>query len=81
MHVQISKWGNSLGLRVPRALAQQIGISEGAQVNIWADGSRLVVEAALPVYSLSDMLVNMTPQTMGAAFSWGADEGREHIDG
>ena len=48
MHVQISKWGNSLCLRAPRALAQQIGISEGAKVNIWADGSRLVVEAALP---------------------------------
>jgi antitoxin MazE len=80
MHVQISKWGNSLGLRLPRALAKQIGISEGGQVNIWADGSRLVVEAAPPKYVLEDLLVNMSPQNMSDAFSWGADEGREKID-
>ncbi len=80
MHVQISKWGNSLGLRLPRALAQQIGISEGAKVNIWADGSRLVVETVSTQYSLADLLVNMSPQTMSTAFSWGADEGREKID-
>jgi antitoxin MazE len=80
MHVQISKWGNSLGLRLPRALAKQIGIFEGAQVNVWADGSRLVVEAAPPEYSLTDLLANMTPQNMSAAFSWGADEGREKVD-
>ncbi len=80
MHVQISKWGNSLGLRLPRTLAQQIGISEGAQVNIWADGSRLVVEAAPTKHALADLLVNMSPQNMSDAFSWGDDEGREKID-
>ena len=80
MQVQLSKWGNSLGLRLPRALAQQIGASEGQKVNIVADGARLIIEPVAPVLSLQDLLVNMTPEAMHAAFDWGEDEGRERVD-
>ena len=80
MQVQLSKWGNSLGLRLPRALAQQIGASEGQKVNIVADGARLIIEPVAPALSLRDLLVNMTPKAMGAAFDWGEDVGRERVD-
>jgi len=80
MHIQISKWGNSLGLRLPRSLAQQIGVSEGQKVRVVADGARLIVEAAPPAWRLEDLLVNMTPEAMGEAFRWGDDEGREVVD-
>jgi antitoxin MazE len=80
MEVQLSKWGNSLGLRLPRALAQQIGASEGQKVNIVADGARLIIEPIAPAFSLQDLLVNMTPESMRAAFDWGEDEGRERVD-
>jgi len=80
MQVQLSKWGNSLGLRLPRALAQQIGASEGQKVNIIADGARLIIEPVAPALSLQDLLVNMTPEAMRAAFDWGEDAGRERVD-
>ncbi len=80
MLVQLSKWGNSLGLRLPRALAQQIGASEGQKVNIVADGARLIIEPVAPAFSLQDLLVNMTPESLRAAFDWGEDEGRERVD-
>ncbi len=80
MQVQLSKWGNSLGLRLPRALAQQIGASEGQKVNIVADGARLIIEPVAPAFSLQDLLVNMTPESLRAAFDWGEDEGRERVD-
>jgi antitoxin MazE len=81
MQVQLSKWGNSLGLRLPRALAQQIGASEGQKVNIVADGARLIIEPVAPRFSLKDLLVNVTPTSMREAFDWGEDEGRERVDG
>jgi len=81
MQVQLSKWGNSLGLRLPRALAQQIGASEGQKVNIVADGARLIIEPVAPRFSLKDLLVNVTPMSMREAFDWGEDEGRERVDG
>ena len=36
--VQIAKWGNSLGLRVPRDLAARLGLTEGTRVDVEARG-------------------------------------------
>ena len=80
MHVQISKWGNSLGLRLPRSLAHQLGISEGQKVNVIAEGTRLIVEPVAPIYRLEDLLANVTPESMRDAFDWGDDAGREAVD-
>jgi len=80
MQVQLSKWGNSLGLRLPRALAEHIGVSEGQRVNIVVEGARLIIEPVSPAFSLQDLLVNMTPAAMRDAFDWGEDAGRERVD-
>ena len=81
MKVKISKWGNSLGVRLPRSLAEHIGVNEGQIVEISIDGARLTVEPVRHAYSLSDLLVNMTPDAMREAFDWGEDVGRERVDG
>ena len=80
MQILISKWGNSLGLRLPRSLAQQIGVAEGQKVNVTAQGARLIVEAVTPIYRLEDLLANMTPGAMHDAFDWGDDVGGEIVD-
>jgi len=40
VQLKVSKWGNSLGLRVPRDIAARAGLSEGARVEMegFADG-------------------------------------------
>jgi len=81
MKVKISKWGNSLGVRLPRSLAEHIGVNEGQIVEISVDGARLTVEPVRHAYSLSDLLVNMTTDAMREAFDWGEDVGRERVDG
>jgi antitoxin MazE len=80
MQVQLSKWGNSLGLRLPRALAQQIGVREGQRVHVIADGGRLIIEPVSRAWRLEDLLVGMTPEAMHEAFDWGDDRGREVVD-
>ncbi len=80
MHVQLSKWGNSLRLRLPRALASQVGAREGQKVNVIAEGGRLIIEPIAPRRSLEDLLVGMTPEAMAGAFHWGEDQGREAVD-
>lgn len=32
--MQVAKWGNSLGVRLPMALVHQLGISEGDEINV-----------------------------------------------
>jgi len=81
MRVRLWKWGNSLGLRVPKSLARQIGVAAGQTVSVTAEGDRLVVRAAPARWTLEDMLVGMTPKAMSEAFDWGADQGREEVGG
>ena len=42
----ILKWGNSLAFRIPAAIAKQMEIDEGAEVEFRIDGKRLVIEKA-----------------------------------
>jgi antitoxin MazE len=78
--VVISKGGNSLGLRLPRALIQQMGVREGQSVSVIAEGKRLIVEAVAPSYRLEEMVSNVTAKATRAPFQWDADVGREVVD-
>lgn len=79
MQVHLSRWGNSLGLRIPKDLAQRLGLADGARVDVEADGNRIVISVAQPRYRLENLLVGMTPDAMHEAFDWGRDAGREII--
>ncbi|HYU11145.1 MAG TPA: AbrB/MazE/SpoVT family DNA-binding domain-containing protein, partial [Stellaceae bacterium] len=73
MQVQVSRWGNSLGLRIPKDIAIRTGLREGARVDIEADGDRIIIAPAQPRYVLAELLKGMTPQAMREAFDWGPD--------
>jgi len=39
----VQKWGNSLGIRLPKAIAEQVNLSEGAEVEFDTAGGVLTV--------------------------------------
>ena len=80
MQVSIARWGNSLGLRIPKDIAEQVGLCAGCRVEIEASNGQVIVSPAKPRYVLADLLKGMTPEAMHAAFDWGADVGREIVD-
>jgi len=80
MQVQLARWGNSLGLRIPKDIAGKIGLVEGTRVEIEAEGDRIVISATRPRYDLAELLVGMAPDAMQDAFDWGPDVGRETGD-
>ena len=60
--VQISKWGNSLGVRVPKDVAARAGLTEGARVDIEAtDDGRVVISRSKRRFTLEELLAGMTP--------------------
>jgi antitoxin MazE len=79
MQVQVARWGNSLGLRIPKDIAARTGLREGARVDIEAQGDRIVITPARRRYELADLLRGVTPQAMREAFDWGPDTGREIV--
>ena len=43
MPTTVRKWGNSLGIRVPKAVAEQVRLSEGSEVEFDTSGGVLTV--------------------------------------
>lgn len=80
MQVQITKWGNSLGIRVPKEVATRMGLTEGSRVDVTTEGERIVITARQPVYRLDELLTGMTPEAMHEAFDWGPDVGDEVVE-
>ena len=60
--VQLAKWGNSLGVRLPRDLVARIGLKEGARLDIDAtrDG-RIVISRSRRRFTLEELLAGMKP--------------------
>ncbi len=80
MRVVVSKWGNSLGLRLPKALTAEIGVSDGQKVDVRAENGRIIVEPVRKPFTLEQMMGNVTPEAMREAWDWGDDVGREIVD-
>ena len=62
VQVQLSRWGNSLGVRIPRDVAARAGLSEGSRVDIdtTKDG-RIVISRSHRRFTLDELLKGMTP--------------------
>lgn len=76
---QVLKWGNSLALRIPSAIAKQMGVTAGAKVEIRLEGSMLVIAPAreeLPEFTPSDLL-RALKRTRSKEDALGKPRGRE----
>jgi antitoxin MazE len=80
MQIQVARWGNSLGVRIPKDIARQSGLRAGSRVDVEAQGDRIVISPVRPRYVLADLLESITPEEMRQAFDWGPDKGREVVE-
>ena len=76
MKVKIAKWGNSLGVRLPKQFVDALSLKPGATVDLERDGSRLAIETIqarrIPHYRLADLLAQIPPGTEPPPFEdWG----------
>lgn len=77
MTATIQKWGNSLALRIPSAVAKQIHVQEGDAVTLRVSAAGLTVKPALKHLSLDDLLGQVTSDNLHPGMEWGADVGSE----
>lgn len=78
MHTTIRKWGNSLGLRIPRSFATEARVEEGAAVDLSVRNGRLVVRPLRARRcALSALLRKVSPQNLHGEVSTGRPIGRE----
>jgi antitoxin MazE len=74
----VTKWGNSLGVRIPRALANQIELTEGMQVGISIVDGKLVIQPEhRHKYTLDELLDGMTSENCHIEVDLGEPVGNE----
>lgn len=61
MRARLSKWGNSLAIRLPQAAVKSLRVHEGEQVELTIKDDRLEIRAARPRYRLDDLIRQITP--------------------
>ena len=76
MQTTICTWGNSLGLRIPRGLAEDAGLAEGSVVELRLEDGRLVAEP-LVVEKLGALLARVTPKNRHRELFVDSPRGRE----
>ena len=78
MVIKILKWGNSLGLRIPKSFAREAGVEEGSDVDISLDGDRIVIRPSKPVrYRISDLASEIREDNIHKEITTGDDVGGE----
>ena len=78
MLTKVQKWGNSLGVRIPRGLADDVGLGAGTEVSLTAKDGELVLRPSLPNrLRLADLLAGITPENIHASVDTGDAVGSE----
>lgn len=80
MSTKLMRWGNSLGVRIPKAAAEASMVREGTVVDVTARKGEIVIR---PVrrrkYKLSELLADFKPEQLPdrADTDWGKPKGKE----
>lgn len=78
MVTKIQRWGNSLGLRIPKSIAKDAGVEEGSAVDLSIEGDRIVIQPVRPSrYQLKDLVSQIREDNLHDETTTGDPVGRE----
>ena len=77
MTTQVSKWGNSLGVRLPKSVASEVQLGEGDTVQLSVDNGAIVIRPSRRRYSLDELVGRITPKNRHDESDWGGPLGDE----
>ena len=78
MKTKINKWGNSLGLRIPKLVAAEVGLEEDSLVNFTiVNGSIVISPERESLLKLEAMLNQVTEESLHGEVNTGPAIGRE----
>lgn len=78
MRTKVQKWGNSLGLRIPKSFAEEVSVEDGSTVDLSVvDGELLVRPVRCKKYELKDLLSEVREDNLHREVVTGEPRGRE----
>lgn len=79
MRTVLDRWGNSLGVRLPKGIAESAGLQIGDAVDVAFQDGTITIKHARPRYALAELLEGMTPDTVHPEVDWGEPVGAETL--
>ncbi len=78
MQTRIQRWGNSLALRIPKAFADEIGLTAESAVEMTiTNGQILLKPVTRPMYDLDELLAQITEDNLHSEIDTGESTGNE----
>jgi antitoxin MazE len=73
----INRWGNSLGVRIPLQVANELGFKIGTVVDVTIEDGKAVISPVKKKYTLAELLEGVTPDLIEGEYDWGQPVGNE----
>jgi antitoxin MazE len=77
---QVVKWGNSLAIRIPKPVAEEVGVREGDPILIEAEEGRIQVRRQPVVPTLRELVARITPENRYGETPAGRERGKESVE-
>ena len=77
---QVVKWGNSLAVRIPKAVAEDAHLQEGDAILIKASPDHIELRRAETVPTLEELVARISPENRYEETPWGPDIGKENVE-
>jgi antitoxin MazE len=78
MRAVVQKWGNSLAIRLPKWLADDVDLHERSEVDLAVvDGTVVVTPVGLGEPSIEELIASIDAETVHPETDWGPPVGKE----
>ena len=77
MKTQVSRWGNSLAVRIPRHIADSANLREGDNLELAVKGGVVTMKPSDNQPTLKDLVAKITPENRHHEIEWGSPQGNE----
>ena len=77
MRARAQKWGNSLAVRIPKAIADQAGVHEEDELEIEVEADVIRLKRCRLEPTLDQLLDGITQENVHGELDFGKAEGRE----
>ena len=77
MRAKAQKWGDSLAIRIPKTVAEQVGIGEDDDLELNVVNRQIRISARLHEPTLDELLAGISPDNLHGEIGFGEPLGRE----
>ncbi|MEN0659737.1 AbrB/MazE/SpoVT family DNA-binding domain-containing protein [Caldifermentibacillus hisashii] len=74
---KVQRWGNSLAVRLPKVILDDLNIKEGSDISISVENNAIKIIPIKKKPTLEELMSKITPENKHDEVNWGKPEGAE----